>query len=393
MATTAKRDYYEVLGLERGASEGDIKSAYRKLALKYHPDRNPDSEEAEEKFKELAEAYEVLSDSQKRQRYNQYGHAGVQDTFGQGGFQWDNFTHAGDFEDILGSFFGGAFEDMLGGGRGRTRRRSGMGGQQGTDVRISLRLPLEEIAEDTEKKIRLKRVRAKCGECGGSGARSGAQASTCPQCGGAGQVRQSTGGFFNLVTVVPCNRCSGAGQVIADPCGACAGTGTVDDARTVSVKVPAGVSNGTTIRLRGQGNAGPNGGPPGDLLIDILEQEHDLFTRHDDDVHYELPISFSQAALGVDVEVPTLDGRVRLKVPDGTQSGKTLRLRGKGLPHLNNYGRGDMLVRIHVWTPMKLDGDERELFRKLAELEEHSASSTPEGGKSFFDRMRDIFRD
>jgi molecular chaperone DnaJ len=396
MATAAKRDYYEVLGVERGASQDDIKKAYRKLALKYHPDRNPDDAEAEGKFKELAEAYEVLGDEEKRKRYDRFGHSGVEESFGQGGFQWQDFSHASEFEDIFSSFFGRGFEDIFGGGtRVHSRRRpgSGFGGIPGTDVRIALKLSLEEISEGAEKKIRLKRVRVHCGECGGSGAKAGAKPTTCPQCNGAGQVRRATGGFFNLVTVATCDRCGGTGQIIGDPCGACAGTGLVDDARTVSVKVPAGVSSGTTIRLRGQGNHGPNGGPAGDLLIDIQEQEHPQFTRHEDDIHYDLPISFSQAALGTEVEVPTLDGKVRLKVPDGTQSGKVLRLRGKGIPHLNNYGRGDMLVRIHVWTPMKLNSEERQIFEKLANLEKKSSSAPPDGGTSFFDKMRDIFRD
>jgi molecular chaperone DnaJ len=395
MSTSAKRDYYEVVGVGKDASEDDIKRAYRKLALKYHPDRNPDNKEAEESFKELAEAYEVLGDAEKRGRYDRFGHAGVEQSFGQGGFQWQDFSHANDFEDIFSSFFGGGgFEDMLG-GRGRTRRRpgSGFGGMQGTDVRISLRLSLEDVVEDVEKKIRLKRVSTHCDECTGTGARNGSKPQTCTQCGGAGQVRRATGGFFNLVTVVACDRCGGSGQVIADMCGACAGTGLVDESKTVSVKIPAGVSNGTTIRLRGQGNAGPNGGPNGDLMIDVLEKEHELFSRQDDDVYYDLPISFSQAALGADIEVPTLEGKVRLKVPDGTQSGKVLRLRGKGIPHLNSYGRGDLLVRIHVWTPLKVNREERAVLEQLAELEKNSASGTPDGGKSFFDKMRGIFRD
>ena len=392
MATTTKRDYYEVLGVERTASEDEVKKAYRKLALKFHPDRNPNDKTAEESFKELAEAYEVLSDPEKRRRYDQFGHQGVQDQFGQGGFQWRDFSHASEFDDIFSSFFGDAFEDLFGGRRGRGGRGR-YDVTQGADIRISLRLTLEEIASGAEKKIRLKRVQIPCTTCNGTGAKPGTSASTCQQCKGTGQVRRMTGGFFNLVTVTTCDRCSGTGEVISDPCETCGGSGMVADDRTVSVRVPAGVANGTTIRLRGQGHAGRRGGPPGDLLIDVLEQEHDMFTRRDDDIVYDLPISFSQAALGADIEVPTLDGKVRLKVPGGTQSGKVLRLRGKGIQHLNAYGTGDMLVRIHVWTPMNLNSDERKLFERLADLEKGQDGQTPEGGKGFFNKMRDVFRD
>jgi len=390
MATAAKRDYYEVLGVERGADLETIKKAYRKLALKYHPDRNSGDKDAEEKFKELAEAYEVLSDPEKRQRYDRFGHQGVQDQFGQGGFQWQDFTHASEFEDIFSAFFGSGFEELFG-GRRSVRRRGGA--QQGSDVRISIQLALEEIATGIEKRIRLKRVHVKCPACNGSGAKDGAKRTTCLACGGSGQVRRMAGGFFNLVTVTTCDRCNGTGEVITDPCPTCRGTGLIEDERTVSVRLPAGVANGTTVRLRGQGNAGSHTGPPGDLLIDIREQEHPLFERQDDDIIYELPISFSQAALGADVEVPTLDGKVRLKIPEGTQSGKVLRLRGKGIPHLNSYGSGDMLVRVHVWTPLKLNAQERRLFEELAKLEKGSPSHTPEGGRSFFSRMKDMFRD
>ncbi len=389
MATAAKRDYYEVLGIDRNADLNAIKKAYRKLALKYHPDRNAGDKGAEEKFKELAEAYEVLSDAEKRQRYDRFGHQGVQDQFGQGGFTWQDFTHASEFEDIFSSFFGGGFEELFGGRR--TRRRGGP--PQGSDIRISLRLTLEEIAKGIEKKIRLRRVQVKCPTCHGSGGKDGAQPATCPQCGGSGQVRRMAGGFFNLVTVTTCDRCAGVGRITTEPCLRCGGSGMLEDERTVSVKIPAGVANGTTMRLRGQGNAGPQGGPPGDLLIDIMEEEHTLFTRQGDDIIYDLPISFSQAVLGDEIDVPTLDGTVRLKIRDGTQSGKILRLRGKGVPHLNEYGAGDMLVRVHVWTPIKLDAEERRLFQELREMEHASSSGTPQGGKSFFHQIRDIFRD
>ena len=389
MVTMAKRDYYDILGVEKGADDGAIKKAYRKLALKYHPDKNKDAD-AEDKFKELAEAYEVLSDPEKRQLYDRYGHDGVSGQFSGGGFQWQDFSHAGDFEDIFSSFFGSGFEDLFGGRR--SRRGGGFGIQQGSDVHISISIPLEDVATGVEKKIRLKRVKTTCETCSGTGAKSGTQPATCMMCGGTGQVRRQTGGFFNMVTVGTCERCGGTGKVVTDPCADCAGTGLKDEPRTVSVKIPAGIENGTTIRVRGQGNSGPNGGPPGNLLIDVHVQEHDLFERHGDDVVYELPISFSQAALGCKVQVPTLDGKVQLTIPEGTQSGKVLRLRGKGLPHLNNYGTGDMLARIHVWTPTKLNSSEKELFHQLAEMEKDSDACTPpDGGKGFLDHIRGLF--
>ena len=381
-----KRDYYELLGVRKDAGADDIKKAFRNLAKQHHPDVDAGSEE---KFKELAEAYEVLGDAEKRRRYDQFGHQGVQDQFGQGGFQWQDFSHASEFEDIFASFFGSAFEDLLGGRR--TRGRGRFGPQQGTDIRISIKLGLEEIAGGIEKRIRLKRVQVPCATCGGTGARPGSSPTTCPTCGGTGQVRRMTGGFFNLVTVTPCDRCNGSGEMIPNPCPACGGAGLVADDRTVNVRVPAGVSDGMTIRLRGQGNAGRRGGPPGDLLIDVHEEQHELFARRDDDIIYDLPISFSQAALGADVQVPTLDAKVRMKIPPGTQSGKILRLRGKGITHFNGYGQGDMLVRIHVWTPVNLNAEERHLFERLGDLEQGSPSAPPAGGRSFFERMRGLF--
>ncbi len=388
MAATTKRDYYEILGVDRGADIDAIKKSYRKLALQYHPDRNPDDSVAEERFKEVAEAYEVLSDSEKRPLYDRYGHEGVSGQFGQGGFQWGDFSHANDFDDIFSNFFGGGFEQMFG-----QRRRSRSGAMQGSDMRISLELDLEEIADGVEKRLRLRRVQTTCGTCGGGGAKAGSGPTACLACGGAGQVRKMTGGFFNLVTVTTCDRCGGSGQVISDPCGTCHGSGLVEDGREVTVRIPAGVAGGTTMRLRDQGNAGPNGGPNGDLLIDIRQREHESFAREDDDIHYALPISFSQAALGAKVEVPTLDGRVNLTIPEGTQSGKMFRLAGKGIPHLNSYGQGDMIVRVHVWTPVKLNSEERELFEHLSTLEESSPSGPPEGGSGFFNWMKDLFRD
>ena len=381
----AKRDYYEVIGVDRSASADQIKSAYRKLALKYHPDRNPDNEAAEESFKEAAEAYEILSDNDKRSRYDRLGHQGVSNDFGSGGFQWNNFTHASDFEDILGNVFGGGgiFGDLFGGGS--ARRRSGP--QRGADLQVKLPLTLEEIAQGIKKTIRLKRLEA-CGTCRGTGAEGGNASRTCPTCRGAGEVRQVSQSFFgSVVNVTACSTCQGEGSVIERPCKACQGEGREQKTVTVNVDIPAGASNGNYMTLRGQGNLGPRGGPSGDVIVLIEEQEHKHFDRVDDDVVYELPISFGQAALGSSVEVPTLSGKVSLKIPEGTQSGKAFRLKGEGIPHLNGYGNGDQLVKIHVWTPTNLDAREKQIFRDLAEM---NGGKAPAHDKGFFERMKEM---
>ncbi|HID95932.1 MAG TPA: molecular chaperone DnaJ [Candidatus Latescibacteria bacterium] len=379
----AKRDYYEVLGVDRNASQEEIKKAYRRQALKYHPDRNPGDKEAEEKFKEAAEAYEVLSDPEKRERYNRFGHEGLRDTFGSGGFQWSDFSHVRDFEDIFESFFGESiFGDFFG---RRTTRQAGP--QRGSDLRVTLPLSLEEIATGVEKKIRLKRFE-RCNACGGSGAK-GRSARVCPICHGTGQVRQVSRSFLGqFVNVTTCDRCGGEGRVVEEPCPVCHGQGRVRGVSTISVKIPPGVGNGNYIPLRGQGNAGPRGGPPGDVMVFIEEEEHKDFERHGDDILYELPVSFSQAALGDEIEVPTLYGKVRMKLPAGIQSGKVLRLRGKGLPRLQAYGKGDQLVRIHVWTPTRLSDREKTLLKELAKLEN---TAPPKGGRSFFKRVKETF--
>ena len=381
----AKRDYYEVLGLDRNASEDEIKKAYRKQAMKYHPDRNPDNKEAEEKFKEASEAYEVLSDPNKRSRYERFGHEGLGDVFGSGGFQWSDFTHAMDFEDILGDLFGGGiFGEFF--GRGRARRG---GPQKGSDLRVTLELSLEEIAKGVEKKIRLKKMKT-CDACSGTGAKRGSALRTCPMCHGTGQIRQASRSIFGqFVNIVPCNRCHGEGKIIEERCPVCGGQGRMESVETIAVRIPAGVTSGNYITLRGQGNAGPRGGPPGDVIVYIEEKEHESFERHENDILYTLPIGFSQAALGAEVEVPTLTGRARVKIPAGIQSGKMLRLRGKGIPELHGYGTGDELVRVVVWTPTKLNERERRLFR---ELESFEHMVPPKGGRGFFERMRDTFR-
>jgi molecular chaperone DnaJ len=383
----SKRDYYEVLGVGRNASADEIKKAYRKQAMKYHPDRNPGDKEAEARFKEAAEAYEALSDPQKKQVYDQYGHEGLGGPFQSGGFQWSDFTHASDFSDIfdnLDSIFGGGIFGNLFGGRGGGRR----GPQRGEDLRVPLELTLEEIARGVQKKIKINRLQT-CETCHGAGSRGGASAATCSTCGGVGQVRQATRSIFGqFVNVTTCPTCRGEGKVVKDPCGACEGEGRVRGAATVTVNIPAGVSSGNYIPMRGQGNVGPRGGPAGDCIVFIEEKPHELFERHGNDVLYDLAVSFSQAALGDEVEVPTLSGRVRMKIPPGTQSGKIFRLRGKGVPEVNGYQVGDQLVRVSVWTPTRLSKREEELFQELARLEN---GKVPSGGKGLFEKMKEVF--
>lgn len=380
-----KRDYYEVLGVERGASDDEIKKSYRKLALKYHPDRNQGDNGSEERFKEAAEAYEVLSDAQKRRTYDQFGHQGLGGPFQGGGFQWSDFTHAGDFEDIFSSlddiFGGGIFGDIFG------RRPGGRRTRRGEDLRITLPLTMEEVSSGVQKKIKLTRLES-CEECGGNGAQKGTEPVTCDTCGGTGQVRQATRSLFGqFVNVTTCPRCSGEGRMIAKPCGKCGGHGRVKAQASISVNIPAGVAEGNYIPLRGQGSVGPRGAQAGDCQVFVSEVEHDQFERHGNDVVYDLPISFSQAALGSEMEVPTLSGKAMMKVPSGTQSGQVFRLRGKGIPDVNGYGTGDQLVRVMVWTPARLNRQEQELFQELAE---HENGTAPEGGKGFFDRLKDV---
>ena len=382
----SKRDYYEVLGLQRDATENDIKKAYRKQAMKYHPDRNAGDEEAAARFKEAAEAYEVLGNERKRQVYDQYGHAGLGGPFQGGGFQWSDFTHATDFEDIFSNlddvFGGGVLGDLFG------RRGGRRGPHRGEDLRIPLRLTLEEIASGVQKKIRIARM-DRCGTCSGSGARSGAAARTCSVCNGMGQVRQATRSMFGqFVNVTTCPQCNGEGKVIGDRCPDCGGEGRAKKTVSLAVNIPAGVTDGNYIPLRGQGSVGPRDGTAGDCMVLIEEAEHDHFERHGNDILYELPISFSQAALGAEVTVPTLNSRAEMKIPAGTQSGQIFRLKGKGIPELNGDRTGDQLVRVMVWTPARLNEEEQRLFRQIAELEN---IQPPEGGKGLFERMKEAF--
>jgi len=378
-----KRDYYEILGVSRSASDDEIKKAYRKLAIKYHPDKNPGDKSAEESFKEATEAYEVLKDQQKRQIYDNYGHEGLRGA-GAGGF---NGFGGFDIGDALRAFmrdFGGfGFDDIFdmgGGRRGRT------GPQRGKDLQVSLDLTLEEVASGVEKQLKIKRM-TPCDRCDGSGAEQGSSRKTCPTCGGQGQVRRVSRSLFGqFVNVQTCPHCSGEGQIIEKACIKCAGTGLVKGQTTVKVKIPAGVSTGNYIAVRGSGNHGPRGGPAGDALVVINELEHKHFTRRGDDLICEVPLSFSQAALGAEITVPVIGGETSLKIPPGTQSGKVFMLRNKGIKHLNGIGSGNQLVRVVVWTPSKLSAEEKELFRKLAES---IGEKPPPADRSFFEKLRE----
>lgn len=374
----AKRDYYEVLGVNKGASKDEMKKAYRKLAQKYHPDINPE-ESAAEKFKEAAEAYEVLSDDQKRSQYDRFGHAGVS---GAGG----GFSGQG-FEDIFSDIFGNSpFGDFFGGG-GRSRRRRG---QRGSDIRIKLSLTLEQIAKGVEKTIKLNRYNA-CNSCSGTGADQGSAFNTCPTCQGAGEIRQQAGGgFFQQIVVSTCPTCQGDGKIVSKACSTCEGKARIQEESVVSVKIPAGVQEGMSLSVRGKGNAGLKGGSPGDLIVQIMEKAHDHFERDGDNLLHELFISFPEATLGTQVEVPTLDGKVRIKIHPGTHAGKVVSLRGKGLPNINNYGVGNLLVHINVWTPQNLSSEEKKIIQKLANSDNFVPKPTSEQ-KGLFAKIREFF--
>ena len=379
-----KRDYYDVLGVPRSASDSDIKSAYRKLAMKYHPDRNPGDKAAEEKFKEAAEAYAVLADGEKRSLYDRFGHAGVSSAAGGPAFDPSVFTG---FEDILGGLgdlFG--FGDLFGG----ARRRGGP--QRGADLRYDLEITFDGAARGTETTIQIPRQET-CETCRGSGAAPGSSPTVCPQCRGQGQVRFQQG-FFTVARTCP--QCHGAGRVITKPCTTCRGAGRVARERKITVKVPAGIATGQQLRLQGEGEAGTAGGPPGHLYVVIHVQEHEFFRRDGVNLFCEIPVNFTTVALGGEIQVPTLDGSEQVKIPEGTQTGTTLRLRGKGLPDVNGRGRGDLFATIQVQTPKKLTKEQRHVLEQLAkalpkENFEPRAREEAQDERNLFDRVKDMF--
>lgn len=385
----AKRDYYEVLGVAKSATADEIKKAYRALALKLHPDKNPDNKEAEEKFKEASEAYEVLSDAEKRQIYDQYGHQGINNQFGGAGFSWDNFTR---FEDISDLFGGGGFSSIFdilfgGGGGGFGGSRSGRSSNRGEDLQIELSLSLKEIATGTKKKIKIS-VKEACERCGGSGSEDG-NTETCTQCRGTGQVRTLRQSLFGqMQSVSECPSCRGEGKIIKSKCSKCYGEGRQSKVKEIEVNIPSGVEEGQYIRLRGQGNIGPRGGSHGDILVLIREKQDDIFERDGNDIVLELPITFTQAVLGDEMEVPTLTGKVKMKIPSGTQTGRLFRLKGQGIQGLHTASRGDQFVRVILVTPTKLNKDETELYKKLSEYDKKRDMKP---GRSFLQKLRQMF--
>lgn len=384
----SKRDYYEVLGVSKSASADEIKKAYRKVAMQFHPDRNPGDKAAEEKFKEAAEAYEVLSDADKKAQYDRFGHAGMGSGargFGGGMNTEDIFSQFGDIfgEDIFGSFFGGGGRSSRQGG-GRAR------GVRGSNLRIKLKLSYEEIAKGVSKSVKLKK-HVVCNTCGGSGAKDKGSVQTCGTCGGNGQVKRVTNTFLGqMQTVTTCPTCNGEGTTITAKCGSCKGEGRVYGEETVTLDIPAGVQEGMQLSLSGKGNAGERGGMAGDLLILIEEEAHKELHRDGLNVAYDLYVSIPDAVFGTQVEVPTIDGKAKIKIPAGTQSGKIFRLKGKGFPEVNGYAKGDQLIHINVWTPQHLSNEEKTMLEKMSQSQ--NFQPRPEkSDKSFFDKMREMF--
>ncbi|MDW7680135.1 MAG: molecular chaperone DnaJ [bacterium] len=375
-------DYYKILGISRDADANEIKKAYRKLALQYHPDKNSGDTNAEEKFKQISEAYEVLKDPEKRRRYDRFGKSGIKGGFeGFGGFEFD-------LNDALRTFmsegFGfGDFSDFFG---GSSRTRSQKTRTRGQDIQIRIKLTLEEIAEGVNKKIKMKRM-VRCDTCDGKGLKKGSSPATCPMCHGSGEIRQVSRTIFGqFVNVTTCSQCAGEGKIITEGCSSCHGEGRVRADAVLTFNVPAGVATGNYLSLTGEGHVGPRGGPAGNAIVIIEEAEHPHFERHGDDILFDLYLSFSQVALGDTVEVPTLKGKAKLTIPAGTQSGKILRMRGKGIRHLNEHSAGDQLVRVMVWTPTKLNEKEKDLFSQLATFEN---MKPPKGDKSFFKKVKE----
>lgn len=385
----AKRDYYEVLGVSKDAEQGEIKKAYRKMAMKYHPDKNPGDAKAEESFKEAAEAYDVLSSEDKKARYDRFGHAGMSGG-GGGGYSSVNMEDIfSRFSDIFGGGGGGSpFESFFGGGGGGGRRRAR--GQRGSDLRVKVKLDMEEVYKGVEKKIKLRRM-VSCDTCNGAGAENPSDFQTCGTCNGTGELRrQAGGGFFQQIVVTACPTCQGEGRTLSKACKSCAGEGREETIEVVEIPIPAGISEGMQLTMRGKGHAGRRGGSAGDLQILVEEKPHEFFSRDGDNVVYELFISFPDAALGRSVEVPTLGGKTRFKVSPGTQSGKVFRLKGKGLPNINGYGSGDQLIQVMVWVPKNLTSKERSQLETMQESDNFQPN--PSGSdKGFFSRLRDMF--
>lgn len=387
----AKRDYYEILGVSKSASADEIKKAYRKVAMQFHPDRNPGDKSAEEKFKEAAEAYEILSNADKKAKYDRYGHAAFGPGTGGGGFSGggmnmeDIFSQFGDVfgDDIFGSFFGGGSRSRGGGG---SRAR----GQRGSNLRIKLKLNFEEIAKGVNKNVKVKKY-VGCSTCSGSGAKDKNSVQTCGTCGGNGQVRKVSNTFLGqMQTVTTCPTCNGEGSTVTAKCGSCKGEGRVYGEETISIDIPAGVQEGMQLSMNGKGNAGERGGTAGDLIIQIEEEQHKELSRDGLNVAYDLYLSFPDAAFGTSIEVPTIDGRAKIKIPAGTHSGKIFRLKGKGFPDVNSYSKGDQLIYVNVWTPQSLNDEEKQLLEKLNQSENFQPKPT-KGDKSFFERVREAF--
>ncbi len=374
----AKKDFYDILGVNRDAADDEIKKAYRKLAMKYHPDRNPDSKEAEDKFKEAKEAYEILSDGQKRAAYDQYGHAGVDPNMGGGAGGGQGF---GGFGDAFGDIFGEIFGNQGGRGGGRS------GVYRGADLRYNLEVSLEEAARGTDTRIRIPTM-DDCGSCGGTGAKAGTKPVTCTTCNGVGQVRMQQG-FFSIQQTCP--KCHGTGKMVKDPCNDCHGAGRVKGSKTLQVKIPAGIDEGDRIRLAGEGERGQGGGPAGDLYVQIHIKPHAVFQREGDDLHCEMPIGFATAALGGEIEIPTLDGAAKIKIPAETQSGKVFRLRGKGIKGVRSSYPGDLMCHVVVETPVNLTSRQRELLKEFDDINRSDEANHSPRAKSWMDKMKDFF--
>ena len=389
---STKRDFYEILGVSKSASADEIKKAYRKVAMQFHPDRNPGNKEAEEKFKEAAEAYEILSDTDKKSQYDRFGHAGVSGN-GRGGFGGggqnmnmdDIFSQFGDIfgDDVFGSFFGGG-QRRGGGGAGRAR------GVRGSNLRVRIKLNYEEIAKGASKTIKVKK-HVGCSACGSSGAKDKSSMQTCGTCGGSGQVRRVQNTFLGqMQTVTTCPTCNGEGSTIANKCTVCKGEGRVYGEENITIDIPAGVQEGMQLSVSGKGNAGERGGSPGDLVVLIEEEAHPQLHRDGLNVAYDLHISFPDAAFGIQAEVPTIDGRAKIKIPPGTQSGKVFRLKGKGFPALQSYEKGDQLIYVNVWTPQHISAEEKAMLEKMQQS--HNFHPKPEkGDKGFFERVKEMF--